>query len=223
MTDLSRRALNRRAREQRLLDAALAVFARLGYSGTSMDAVAAQAGLSKPTLYKYFQSKEALFAAMLQSRQTEMLLDFDQPDPDAMVAQLHGFAWRYARSVMRPELMSLARLIIAEVQRFPQTGKAYQASGPDRVLQGMMAYLMVQRDHGRLQFEDAELAAQDLWGLVLSAPRTRALHDPEWVPSEAALARSINNGLRVYLRAYATDPGPDLAALERIVLAGPKG
>ena len=49
---LSRRAQNRAERTQRILDAALTVFAATGYSGTTMDAVAAEAGLTKPTLYQ---------------------------------------------------------------------------------------------------------------------------------------------------------------------------
>ena len=70
-------------------------------------------------------------------------------------------------------------------QRFPEIGRAYQASGPDRVPEGIMCYLSTQRDAERLNFEDDELAVQDLWGLVLSAPRTRALYEPDMPPTKA--------------------------------------
>jgi len=65
MTALSRRQQNKIERERRILEAALKVFSEMGYSGANMDAVALEAGLSKPTLYQYFQSKEALFSAMM--------------------------------------------------------------------------------------------------------------------------------------------------------------
>lgn len=220
MREIPRRELNRLARKQQLLDAALVVFAREGYTGASMEAVAAQAGTSKPTLYKHYSSKEALFTAMMQARRDDMLLAIEPGDPAAMVAQLHGFAWRYARTVMRPDMLALARLIIGEAQRFPQIGVAYQQSGPDLLLEGLMAYLTHLRDAGRLRFEDAELAAQDLWGLVLSAPRTRALYEPEWHPTQAELARYIHNGLRVFLAGYAVDAPGDLAALEDLIAQG---
>ena len=55
MTALPRRQQNRLDRERRILDAALKVFSRSGYSGASMDTVATEAGLSKPTLYQYFR------------------------------------------------------------------------------------------------------------------------------------------------------------------------
>jgi AcrR family transcriptional regulator len=221
MTALSRREQNRLDRAQQILDSALRVFAAMGYSGTTMDAVAADAGLTKPTLYTYFPSKEALFAAMMLGKRDRMLTVLDHPSPDGMVQDLLTFAWDYADTVLRPDLLSLARLIIGEVQRFPEIGRAYQASGPDHLLRGIMRYLQTQRLAGRLTFDDAELAAQDLWGLILSAPRTQALYLPDAQPDRATLARYIHNGLRVFLKAYSTHPDPDIDALAALIAARP--
>lgn len=215
MTAIPQRELNRLAKQRRILDAALSVFAAEGYSGTSMDAIAAKAAVSKPTLYQYFGTKEQLFTEIMLAERNTMLLAFDHPGTD-MVSELHSFAWHYADTVMRPEFLSLARLIIGEAQRFPEIGRAYQAAGPDRVLAGMITYLTRQRDAGKLSFDDAELAAEDLWGLILSAPRNQALHLPDRIPTKPKLARYINNGLRVFLKAYSTDPARDLAQLQTI-------
>jgi TetR/AcrR family transcriptional repressor of mexJK operon len=212
MTAMPRREQNRLAREKRILDAALKVFSASGYSGASMDAVAVAAGLSKPTLYQYFDSKEQLFATMMLQKRDDMLLPFQDGGGD-MVVQLHHFAWAYADTVMQPTLLSLARLTIGDVQRFPEIGRAYQSAGPDRVLDGLMRQLLAYRAAGRLAFDDAELAAQDLWGLILSAPRTQALYNPDLVIARGDLARYVHNGLRVFLRAYATDPVTDCATL----------
>lgn len=213
---MPRRQQNRMNRERAILDGALKVFAAMGYSGCTMDAVAAEAGVTKPTLYSYFPSKESLFQAMMMGKRDVMLDVFEHPSRDGMVADLLVFAWAYADTVMRPEMLSLARLIIGEVQRFPEIGRAYQASGPDHLLRGIMRYLDGQRRAGRLDFEDAELAAQDLWGLILSAPRTQALYMPDALPDRATLHRYILNGLRVFLKAYSTAPGPDLEQLEAL-------
>ena len=210
----SKREQNRRDREARFLAAALKVFAAQGYSGTTMDMVAAEAGPSKPTLYQYFPAKEQLFATMMAEKRHDMLRPFAQPVE--LVADLWAFAWDYADQVMRPDLLSLARLVIGEVGRFPELGRAYQASGPDRVRSGIMDYLTAQASAGRLTFDDAELAAEDLWGLILSAPRTRALYQPDDMPTRAELLRYIRNGLRVFLRAYSTDPAADLTRLAQL-------
>ena len=221
MTAVPRRLQNRMDRERRILDAALTVFARMGYSGATMDAVASEAGLTKPTVYSYFPSKESLFSAMMLGKRDRMLDVFEHPSPEGMVMDLYTFAWDYADTVMRPDLLALARLIIGEVQRFPEIGRAYQASGPDHVLRGIMHYLEARREDGLLDFDDAELAAQDLWGLVLSAPRTQALYMPDRLPDRSELARYVMNGLRVFLKAYSTAPAADLSKLAALQGAHP--
>lgn len=221
MSQLSRRARNRLERERRILDAAIAVFAEAGFSGASMDEIAQRAGLSKPTLYQYFPSKEALFEAMMLAPRDEMMLAIEAEADQEMVAQLLAFAWTYAETVMRPEFLSLARLIIGEAQRFPEVGRSYQASGPDQVFEGLKAFMAAQRAKGRLTFEDPELAAEDFWGLILSAPRNRALHVPDANISREALARYIHNGVRVFLRAYSTDVNGDLDLLAKAIRQRP--
>jgi AcrR family transcriptional regulator len=216
MTALPKRQQNRILRERRILDAALVVFSQKGFVSASMDDIAAEAGLTKPTLYQYFPSKDELFTAMMTEERDHMLESFEYPSASGMVAELYAFSWHYADVVLRPEMLNLARLIIGEAQRLPDVGRAYQASGPDRVLAGMIAYLERQRAAGRLVFDDAELAAEDLWGLILSAPRNKALHIPDAVPDRATIERYIRNGLRVFLRAYSTAPDRDLAVLSSL-------
>jgi len=213
VTEVPRRQMNRMINEARILAAALKVFSQSGYSGASMDTVAAEAGLSKPTLYQYFDGKEQLFAKMMLQKRDDMLLPFRNTGTADMVVQLHRFAWLYAETVMQPDLLSLARLTVGEVQRFPEIGRAYQAAGPDQVLRGLMDYLESHRTAGRLRFEAADLAAEDLWGLILSAPRTQALYNPDLVYSRDWLARYVHNGLRVFLLAYSTSATTDLATL----------
>src|SRR5690242_2164049 len=59
------RRLPREVREQQMLDAAVAVFARRGYRLASMDEIADVAGISKPMIYAYLGSKDELFAACI--------------------------------------------------------------------------------------------------------------------------------------------------------------
>lgn len=195
--------------------AALTVFAKNGYACTSMDEIATAAKVSKPTLYTYFGSKDQLFEALMVAQRDDMLQPFEHGSKN-LVQDLHTFAWAYAEVVMKPEFLSLARLVIGEAQRFPTIGKTYQAAGPDRVLKGIMAYLEQRRSQGLLVFHDAELAAQDLWSLILSAPRNEALHRPDAVPGHRAIERSINNGLAVFLRAYSTNADKDTKTLKRL-------
>jgi TetR/AcrR family transcriptional regulator, mexJK operon transcriptional repressor len=203
-------------KHNRILAAALRVFAHVGYSSASMDVIAFEAEVSKPTLYMYFGSKEQLFEAMMIAERDVMLEPFVCPTGD-MVRDLYDFAWAYADIVMKPEYLSLARLIIGEAHRFPDIGRAYQKAGPDRLLRGIIAYLEDQKKSAHLTFEDAELAAEDLWALILSAPRNKALHIPDEVQTHKDIGRFVVNGLSVFLKAYATKPDQALFRLRDIV------
>ena len=217
MTAQGKRAQNRVAREREILDAALAVFARDGFTRATMAQIAQGAGVTKPTLYSYFDTKEQLFDAMMRAKRDEMLGALSLPEGGDWTDALYRFAWNYAETVLRPDMLSLARLVIAEAERQPQIGASYQAAGPDQLLAGMMQWLTEQRSAGHLRFDDAELAAQDLWGLILSAPRTHALHRPDQIPDRAEVARYLHNGLRVFLRAYACDSAVALGRLEALI------
>jgi TetR/AcrR family transcriptional repressor of mexJK operon len=64
---------------------------------------------------------------MMLGKRDQMLDAFEHPRR-GHGADLYAFAWDYADTVMRPDMLSLARLIIGEVQRFPEIGRAYQAA-----------------------------------------------------------------------------------------------
>ena len=121
----SLREKNRLEKRQRALDAALTVFSENGYAAATMDAIAMEAGLTKPTIYQYFNSKQALFQAMMLAPRNNMLMVFDAPSDACHVTQLWRFSWAYADVVMRPEFLSLARLVIGDATRLPDLGQAY--------------------------------------------------------------------------------------------------
>jgi len=62
--------------------------------------------------------------------------------------------------------------------------------------------------------DDARLAANDLWSLILSGPRDHYLHHVNERPTDAELVAAIGHGLRVFLKAYSQNPTEDQAALD---------
>lgn len=219
--EISGKALRKQQKKQRILDAALGEFSKNGFSGASMDAIAKRAKVSKPTLYQYLGAKADLLAAVLDQGKSELLAPFKNVAGKPMVAVLWQFAWTYADFVLRPDMLSLARLIIGEAERLPDVAQSYQANGPLKALAGIMAYLEAQKDQGKLMFEDPELAAQSLWSLLLSPPREFHLHHAEAKPDQNDVARYLINGLRVFLRAYSVNSEQDIAALDAIIAKTP--
>ena len=131
----------RRQKHRRILDAALAEFSSKGFSGASMQAIAEGAGVSKPTLYQYIGQKDALFRAVLERGRAEILAPFEGAETREMVDVLWRFSWTYADFVLRPDTLSVARLVIGEAERVPEIARQFQETGPLRAQAGIAEYL----------------------------------------------------------------------------------
>src|ERR1700727_4022485 len=108
-----------------ILDAATERFLRNGYLGTSMDEIAADAAVSKQTVYKHFDDKERLFREIVAVTVDEI----SDPNYEAVKAlqesgdvgaDLRELARGQLRRVMQPRLLQLRRLVIGETGRFPE-------------------------------------------------------------------------------------------------------
>ena len=114
MKSPSKREQNRLEKRARILDAALKVFAEHGYSGASMDAIAAAAEVTKPTLYQYFGGKDALFQAMMTA-QRDLMRSAIAPDRAGdMVDQLVAFAQKPAPGALAVPQDAVGRALIRD-------------------------------------------------------------------------------------------------------------
>ena len=198
----------------RILAAALSEFSKHGFSGASMQAIATRANVSKPTLYQYIGQKDAIFQAVLDQGRVIILAPFEQTAGKDLVTVLWDFSWAYADYVLQRDNLSIARLIIGEAERVPDIARQFHEAGPAQAQAGIAAFLEQQWDNGELCFDDAQLAAEHLWSLILSGPRNHAFHFPNDVQSKDAIEVSIFAGLQVFLRAYSAKPNEHLAQLE---------
>lgn len=217
----SPKVAKRAEKRERILNAALREFSKNGYLGASMQAIADRAEVSKPTLYQYIGQKEDMFRAVLDHGRATILAPFQNVEGKDMVSVLWAFSWTYADYVLDPANLSIARLIIGEAERAPEAARDFHDAGPAQALAGIAEYLETQRTAGKLAFDAADMAGENLWSLILSGPRNHALHFPHNPSTQDILEKSIINGLRIFLRAYATQPDTDIATLEKISAARP--
>jgi len=202
----------RQAKVRRILNASLYEFSAQGYDGASMNSIAERAQVSKPTLYQYFGDKDGLFAAVLQEGCEHIITPLSAPD-GKLLDRLWNFSWVYADFVLRPDMLSLARLVLGEAARRPKIAKAYHNAGPGKAFKGLVSFIEECRASGELEADNAEHTAQELWSLILSGPRDYHLHFVDQTPDAEQLLSSISHGLRTFLKAYSTDVENDLAAL----------
>jgi TetR/AcrR family transcriptional regulator, mexJK operon transcriptional repressor len=199
----------RSSRKRRaILDAATTLFLRGGYQGTSMDEVAALAGVSKQTIYKAFSDKERLFSEIVVSAvaaaadpvHAEVL---ELEDTGDIEADLRAFARRLLARVMQPQLLLLRRLVIGEAGRFPELGRTFYEQGPGRTITALATVFERLAARGALQLDDPPLAAAHFNWLVMSIPLNQVMFLGEDEPPAAAeLNRYADAGVQTFLAAY---------------------
>jgi TetR/AcrR family transcriptional repressor of mexJK operon len=194
------------------MEAAMTVFLRNGYLGASMDEVAAQAGVSKQTVYKHFADKERLFHEIVLGTTDTIDALFQAAAADLgatedLEAELGRFARRFIVALTQPELLRLRRLIIAEADRFPELGRTWYGRGFERVLASFEASLRRLDERGLLAVDDPALAAAHFAGLLLWIPVNRVMfRGGREVVEEAEVERMADAGVRVFLAAYGRRP-----------------
>jgi AcrR family transcriptional regulator len=193
-----------------ILDAATEVFLSKGYRGTSMDEIAARARVSKQTVYKHFADKERLFNEIVVSTVNEASDPVQHEvqslaDSGDLEADLRDLAHRVLATVMQPRLMQLRRLVIGEVARFPELGKAFYEQGPGRTIDSLAKAFERLAERGVLEMDDPRAAASHFNWLVMSAPINQAmLLGRDKPPKKAELDHYVDDGVRVFLAAYGT-------------------
>jgi len=180
-----------------ILAAAHTHFVTHGYVGANVDEIAAEAGVSKRTVYNIYGGKEPLFRAVVEAaiaiaeRFSAALAD------DIAVDDLEGVAERLVGSVLSDRVIPLRRLLIGESRRFPELAREYYERAPGLVLRTLAAHLP---HHPGLRIDDGEAAAEHFAFLVLGPPLDRALFDDR-VPGDPL--DGARAGVAVFRRAYA--------------------
>ena len=151
------------AKRAAILDGARAVFMREGFAQGSMDAVAAEAGVGKQTIYRHFRSKEALgggagrghvCTSWSSSRRAAHFL----PARD----RLRELLLTFAAGVAGSDSVRLYRAIVAEADRMPGLGRLFWEAGP-RQVRAVIAQLWAE-DHDAAT---APIVAEQLVQLAL--------------------------------------------------------
>ncbi|MEU9079153.1 TetR/AcrR family transcriptional regulator [Kitasatospora sp. NPDC048538] len=189
--------------------AATAVFGREGYVRASMDAIAAEAGVSKRTVYNHFADKETLFLsvalhnsaelteriAALMARYLDRVVDLRQDLVDLAVER--------ARAVLSAgDHGALGRAIRAEVTNIPaDVLEAWLDAGPIASQRDLARHFTTLADRGLLAFDDAALAAEQYTLLTFHGVAERSFWGALPVADEE-VARIAADGVEAFLRIY---------------------
>lgn len=190
--------------QQKLRKAAAATFIEHGYDGTSMDAIAKAAGITRRTLYARYPDKRAVFLDVIPwalTRRTEKDATREPDDDDLRTALLAIGRAGLARAI-DPDIVRLKRMAMNESARFPEFAvSAHSMTWSPRHRQ-VMDLLRHHQDGGAIQVDDLELAAGHFIAAVEHLPARLAdcgiYRDPE--ENERHLRHAVDLFLRGILR-----------------------
>jgi AcrR family transcriptional regulator len=171
------------SKRQQILQGAIQIFLENGYEGTSMDRVAAAAGVSKNTIYSHFQDKKGLFVSLIEQVTGERFqIVFGSVslsgDPAIVLRQI---AEKFFATIMvDQEYIAFLRLIIGESGRFPELAQLFVRALPQKVIHILTRYLDA---HPELELESSEATVRIFVGSLMGFILTQeVLHGKDILP-----------------------------------------
>jgi AcrR family transcriptional regulator len=188
-------------RKARILAAATKLFLKDGYGETSIDAIVAESGGSKATLYSFYPTKADLFRAVVDSivasGESAELKSLDNVR-DTLV----HFSEQRLRVVFSRKHRALMRLIIAERDRFPDIARMYYERGPlhgDTLLRDYFETLI---DKGLIDIQSAVEASEFFRGMLMHQRYIDQLYLNAPVPSAEEVSVRARHVVDRFLEAY---------------------
>jgi TetR/AcrR family transcriptional regulator, mexJK operon transcriptional repressor len=166
-----------RAKREQILAGAQRAFLRDGFAATSTDAIAAEARVSKRTLYSYYPGKKELFADVMreltlenpQIRALESIEEMSPGGEEELRRDLLELAQKIVATMMQPDYLALLRTTIADTHRFPQLGGIFRATVPERAMRSFAVFIEKSRERGVVGPDvDGDTAARMFVGPLLT-------------------------------------------------------
>jgi AcrR family transcriptional regulator len=197
-------------KREQILDGAQCVFMQLGYDAASMNDITKAAGVSKGTLYVYFENKEDLFGAIIERQKSRVMMLLRQileaglPLEDA----LFQFGLTLTRHLTLDKTIHAMRMVLGVLDRMPDLAKRFYTTGQGGGPMLLTIYIQKMVEMGELgPVEDADLAARQYAELCMAGLfRPRLFGEMPAEPSDERLEANIRNALKVFLNTYGAKP-----------------
>ena len=192
---MSKTLQNAEQKQQDIVVAAEALFLHQGYGASSMDQVAHNAGVTKQTVYRYFPSKNELFAAVMLRVQTAEAAPW-LFGGGGIADELIGYASYLLGFHLQERALGLYRIMLTEAAQ-EDLLTTFKNQGPKQVLQPLIAYLSQQT-----QLEDPAFCAQ-MFATMILAPRNQMLMSNEQVMKKSAQKEHVLKVTTLFLKMIA--------------------
>jgi len=192
------------AKRRQIIEGARGVFLAQGFDAASMNDIARAAGVSKGTLYVYFDNKEQLFEAIVEEEcgaQAEGIFNLEPGDHD-VEGVLKRLGVAYVKFLCRPEKASAVRTVIAIADRMPEIGRKFYEHGPADGIARLAAYLSTQNATGVLAVGDCEVAAAQFMEACHAMLFKPIVFNFAPAPSPEQIERVVGIAVSTFMAAY---------------------
>ncbi|ABD25479.1 transcriptional regulator, TetR family [Novosphingobium aromaticivorans DSM 12444] len=167
-------------RRERILDSAREEFAERGFAAARMEDIARRVGISRAALYLAFDSKEAMFRALVSEVITEMMPTLLPSDYGSLPAPalLRAFVKNAMKRIASPDMAFLPRLIVGEGRNFPELARFYHETALICVLGAVERLIIHGIDRGEFACADPKMAARSVAGGIIFAALWRNVFEP---------------------------------------------
>lgn len=185
-----------------ILEAAKRMFTEHGYERVSMDQIAAEAGVSKLTVYSHYGDKEALFIESVRGVCEDLMPDLFVADPEGPLrSQLTGIANAFFKLITSDEALSMHRMMMTSSSDARVRQMFWQA-GPQRVQSAFADFLQARADKGELDVPDIRRAASQFFCLLKGELHMRMASGLCGRPGQAEIDTHITATVDFFLRGY---------------------
>jgi len=192
------------AKRRQIVEGARSIFLAQGFDAASMSDIARAAGVSKGTLYVYFDNKEQLFQAIVQEEclfHAETTFNLDPADRD-VEGTLTRLGVAYVEFLCQPEKASALRTVVAIADRMPEIGKVFYETGPAVGIARVADYLRAQTEAGVLAIEDCELASAQFMEACKATLVLPVLFNFRDAPPPDRIRYVVGVAVKTFLAAY---------------------
>jgi TetR/AcrR family transcriptional repressor of mexJK operon len=188
-----------------LLEAARQLFTSQGFDASSMDQIAAAAGVSKLTVYSHFGDKETLFAAVVKSYCEQQLPDalFDAQPEVPLRERLLQVARAFFSMVSAPEALAGHRILCSPRIAESPLPRMFWEAGPMRVQASFGELLRRRVAAGELEIDDIPRAAGQFFTLLKGEPHARMVFGCCDGMARREAERHLESAVDLFLRAHA--------------------
>jgi len=188
-----------------ILDAAKRMFVSLGFERVSMDQIAAEAGVSKLTVYSHFGDKESLFAEAVRAHCEQGMPNslFDSEPGTPLRERLLTIGHAFFAMVMTPDAIAGHRILCSPQVTTTGLPAVFWEAGPQRVQAGFAALLERRTASGELAVEDSDLAAAQFFTLLKGEPHLQAVIGYCCNKRSSDARGHVVSAVDFFLRAYA--------------------